>query len=246
MDTKTPFYLFGSENSQDYDVLVSVDEIPRNIDDAHEICKHWNDKLSKKLLTGKPLNCNIGVFGGVDGNQLIDCFKGTKDELSNVLFYTYDNHRQYFDNPIKSSVERDINEKVIRVCRFLITFYSRTDMRVEIKKALRGDALMKLKVIKKIDYTKMTDFPGKKDKIEDIYKVLSFQFGQVFSLIDGYESDSYTKNGIIKNYPELKNMLLRGTIGDSDLEALEEHRHRFIQYIELRKSSMKLVEVFRR
>ena len=50
----------------------------------------------------------------------------------------------------------------------------------------------------------MISFPGKKEKIEDIYKVIAFQFGQVFSLIDGFESDSYTKNGIIKNYPDLK------------------------------------------
>jgi hypothetical protein len=34
---ETPFYIFGSEDSQDYDVLVSVDDIPKNIDGAHNI-----------------------------------------------------------------------------------------------------------------------------------------------------------------------------------------------------------------
>ena len=47
LETKfdSPFYIFGSENSQDYDVLVSVNEIPQNIDAAHNICKYYNDKL---------------------------------------------------------------------------------------------------------------------------------------------------------------------------------------------------------
>jgi hypothetical protein len=238
-DIKTPFYLFGSENSTDYDVLVSVDAVPKNIDDAHNICKYWNDKLGKELLHGKPLNCNIGVFS--DG-ILLDCFKGTTEELNNVLYYTYDNHTQYFDNPIKSPVERDVNEKVIRVLRYIISFYSRTHLRTEIKPALRGDALMKLEVLKKIDFTKMTEFPGKKEKIEDIYKVLAFQFGQVFSLLDGFESDSYTKNGILNNYPELSNMLMRGIITDEDLYTLNKSRDRLIQYVESNKSSMRLKE----
>jgi hypothetical protein len=44
---ETPFYIFGSEDSQDYDVLVSVDHIPQNIDEAHNICKYYNDKLKR-------------------------------------------------------------------------------------------------------------------------------------------------------------------------------------------------------
>ena len=132
---ESPFYIFGSENSQDYDVLVSVDNIPKNIDDAHNICKYFNDKLSK-ILSDKPLNCNIGIF---DNNKIIKVFKGTCDELNNVLYYTYKNHKQYYPNPISKIVERDVNEKILRVARFIITFYSRTHLRPEIKLALRGD-----------------------------------------------------------------------------------------------------------
>lgn len=236
--TETPFYIFGSENSQDYDVLVSVDEIPQNIDLAHSICKDWNEKLSK-ILTDKPINSNLAIFG--DG-KILKVFKGTVDELINVLYYTYDNHKQYYPNPIKTPVKRDLNEKILRVARFIITFYSRTDLRTDIKTALRGDLRQKLSILKKLDFTKMVSFPGKKEKIEDIYKVIAFQFGQVFSLIDGFESDSYTKNGIIKNYPDLKKILNRSPLNYTDMEILNSYLHRFILEIESRIDSIKLIE----
>jgi len=236
--SETPFYIFGSENSQDYDIIVAVDEIPQNIDAAHNICKYWNDRLSKSL-TDKPLNCNLGVFR--DG-KLVDVFKGTVDELINVIYYTYDNHKQFYPNPISEPVVRDVDEKILRVARFLITFYSRTHLRAQIKAALRGNLKDKLEVLKQIDFTKMTEFPGKKERYEDIYKVISFQFGQVFSLIDGYEKDSYTKNGILKNYPDLKNMLTRNTLNTYDLETLNKYLDRFIKLIESRIDNIKLTE----
>lgn len=236
--SESQFYIFGSENSQDYDVIVSVDSIPQNIDEAHNICKYWNDKLSK-ILTDKPLNCNLGVF---KNGILVDCFKGTVDELINCIYYTYDNHKQYYPNPITKPIIRDTNEKILRVARFLITFYSRTNLRPQIKAALRGDLKLKLDVLKQIDFTKMMDFPGKKEKVEDIYKVIAFQFGQVFSLIDNHEPDSYTKNGIIKNYPDLKNIINRGLISSTDLEILNSYLLRFTQLIDSKLDTINLTE----
>jgi hypothetical protein len=236
--SETPFYIFGSENSQDYDIIVAVDEIPQNIDAAHNICKYWNDRLSK-TLTDKPLNCNLGVFR--DG-KLVDVFKGTVDELINVIYYTYNNHKQFYPNPISEPVVRDVDEKILRVARFLITFYSRTHLRTQIKAALRGDLKQKLKVLKQLDFTQMTEFPGKKERYEDIWKTISFQFGQLFSLIDGFEKDSYTKNGIINNYPDLSNMLKRQPLNKSDLEILNKYLERFIKLIESRIDNIKLTE----
>jgi hypothetical protein len=236
--TETPFYIFGSENSQDYDIIVAVDEIPRNIDAAHNICKEWNEKLSK-ILPDKPLNCNLGVF---ENGKLVDVFKGTVDELVNVIYYTYDNHKQFYPNPITEPIQRDVDEKILRVARFLITFFSRTNLRTQIKAALRGNLKMKLDVLKNIDYTKMTEFPGKHEKVQDIYKVIAFQFGQVFSLIDGHESDSYTKNGIIKNYPDLSNLLNRKPVSQKDLETLNKYLKRYTDLIESRIDTIRLME----
>lgn len=238
ISSENPFYIFGSENSQDYDVIVSVDDIPQNIDEAHNICKYWNDKLSK-ILPDKPLNCNLGIFK--DGT-IVKTFKGTSDELINVLYYTYDNHKQFYPNPISHPIERDVDLKIIRVARFLITFYSRTHLRVEIKAALKGDLKLKLNVLKKIDYTKMTEFTGKKERDDDVWKVIAFQFGQVFSLVDGHESDSYTKNDIIKNYPDLSNLLNRKVPNQNDLETLNSYLKRFIDLIESKIDTIRLTE----
>jgi len=233
---KNKYYLFGSENSQDYDVLVECSDIPENIEVAHLMCQNFNEELSK-ILTDKELNCNLIT---IKDNQIIDCFKGTCEELNNCLYYTYDNHKQLFKNPIISPVERDINEKILRVARFLITFYSRTELRTEIKSALRGNLLLKLEVLKKIDYVSMIDFPSKKEKLEDILKVIAFQFGQVFSLIDGYDSDSYTKNGILKNYPDLIDFINRNN--NYDLNILNRYLKRFIEIAEKDISKLRLIE----
>jgi hypothetical protein len=173
------YYLFGSENSLDYDILVECDSIPRDIHQAHAICKEFNDKLSL-IYTDKKINCNLIT---VKDNEIINCHKGTIDELNNCLFYTYNLHKQAFPNPILKSVERDLNEKILRVSRFILTFYSRTELRTEIKSALRGNLLQRLAVLKKIDFKTMTEFTDKKEKKEDIYKVLAFQLAQVLLMI---------------------------------------------------------------
>ena len=222
------YYIFGSENSQDYDIMVEVDSIPKDINQAHNMCKGFNDELSL-IYPDKEINSNLIL---IKDNKIIDCFKGTPDELNNCIFYTYNLHSQKYPIPVLSPVERDFNEKILRIARFIITFYSRTELRKEIKSALRGNLLMKLEVLKKIDFQKMSEFPDKKEKIEDIYKVLAFQFGQYESLRSGYESDSYTKNGIIKNYPNLSNLLNRGKIIEDDLIILNFYLKNFIGYIE--------------
>lgn len=234
-----PFWVFGSEDSQDYDVLVSVGSIPQDVDKAHDLCKFHNDVISKSALPDKPLNCNLGIF---EDGKLVEVFKGTVDELNNCIFYTYKNHKQFYPNPITKSVERDVDEKILRVARFIITFYSRTTLRPQIKAALRGDLKLKLDVLKQIDFETMREFTGKKENPEDVWKVIAFQFGQVFSLIDGYESDSYTKNGIIKNYPDLSPFLKRQSLSDSDFEVLNQYLQRFVDLIESKIETIKLTE----
>jgi len=230
------YYLFGSENSLDYDILVEVDSIPTDIDKAHNICKSFNEQLSL-IYPDKEINCNLIT---VNNNKIINCFKGTTEELNNCLYYTYDLHKQVFPNPILEPVERDVNEKILRVARFIITFYSRTELRKEIKSALRGNLLLKLEVLKKINFVKMTEFTDKKEKKEDIKKTIAFQFGQIFSLIDEYESDSYTKNGIIKNYSDLENFLNRNP--KHYLNILNHYLQRYINYIENNIGNLRLIE----
>jgi len=135
-----------------------------------------------------------------------------------------------------------LDEKILRVARFIISFYSRTELRTQIKSALRGDLKDKLEVLKKIDFTQMTEFPKKKERKEDIYKTLAFQFGQIFSLVDGFESESYTKTEIAKNYPDLENLLLRKEPNQDDLKSLNKYLNRFIELIESKIDTIKLTE----
>jgi len=225
---ENPFWIFGSEDSRDWDVIVSVDDIPSDISKSSDMCKYWNTELSKILLD-KPINSNLGIFRNGD---LLKVFKGTPDEVQNSIWYTYDKHKQFYPIPIDGPTDRDLSEKIIRVARFVLSFYSRTHLRSQIKSALRGNLGQRLEALKKIDFTKMTDFPGKNENPEDIWKVIAFQFGQVFSLIDGHESESYTKSGVIKNYPDLSNIIGRGGVGQKELETLNRYLDRFIKKVE--------------
>lgn len=226
----THFQIFGSENSQDYDVIVFVKSIPNDVSLASSMCKEYDKKISE-IINDKIINSNLGICR--DGN-IIDVFKGSPDEVNNALYYTYDLHNQIHPNIISSPVIRDVNHKIIRSTRGVLSFFSRTDMRSEIKTSLKGDINDRLKVLRKIDFEKMIDFPGKKEPKEDIYKIISFQYGQLFSLIDGFEKDSYTKNGIIRSYPKLSNLINRKDPSIEDLEYLNECNDRLIETIESR------------
>ena len=228
METETKlkkYQIFGSENSTDYDVIVFVDEIPKIIDDAHTLCKIYNEQLSK-ILTDKPLNSNLAV---INGGIISDVHKGTQDEVNNALYYTYDHHTQHHLNMVYRPLERDIDQKLLRVFRCILSFFSRSYLREKIKPALRGDLYMKIDVMKLIDFTTDKNFNSKKESLEDILKVVSFQYGQLFSLLDGNEKDSYTKNGIIKNYPQLSNMLNRKPTDEKDMITLNLFRDRLLE-----------------
>ena len=93
--------------------------------------------------------------------------------------------------------------------------------------------------MKMIDFEVMKDFPGKKESIKDIYKVMAFQFGQLFSLVDGFEKDSYTKSGLIQNYPDLAPMLRREELSEKDYKTLNIYLDRLIKLSELRVDKMR-------
>lgn len=214
--------------------MVFVDDIPNIIDDSHTLCKMYNEQLSH-ILTDKPLNCKLAI---VTDGFITDVFKGTTDEVNNALFYTYDLHKQYHALVIKEPVTREYDMKIIRASRSILSFFSRSELRSIIKPALRGDLRAKIPVLKSIDFEVMKDFPGKKEATKDIYKVLAFQFGQLFSLVDGFEKDSYTKSGIIKNYKDLAPMLMREELCDKDYIVLNTYLTRLIKLAEARVDKM--------
>lgn len=219
------FYIIGSPDSIDIDVFVQVDFISSNKTLEHERCKEYDISISKILLDKRPLNSNLIV---IKDAIIADCFKGSVDECNNILYYTHSIHNQLYPNPISRSLDRDLDLKVLRVTRCILSYFSRTDLRSTIKGALRKTIFEQLQVLRLINFN--NEIIGKKDRKEDIYKVIAFQFGQLFSLLGGYEKYSYTKGGIAKNYPDLKSFLMRRS--DLDMNILNEYLSRFISYLE--------------
>lgn len=195
------YNLFGSASSQDYDIAVKVETIPIT-DEAHQLCKQLNELLSVSF-PDKKINCNLVV---VSNGILVNCFKGTEDELNNAILDTYSLHRQDYPCFIETRLKRAVELKISRCIRGLLSMYSRTIWRPEIKQALRSNISEQIKVLNKIDFSSV--FPeAKKESLEDIYKMFAFQFGQTFGLIDGKEH--YTKETMAEAYPFLESFLFR-------------------------------------
>lgn len=226
------YQIFGSADSVDIDMMIFVDEL-QTIEGNHCLIKEYNEFFSSKY--DKKINCNLAVLK--DG-MVVDVFKGTADECNNSLYYTYDNHLniQDFPNQIEKLYDRSkrsiyFHIKLIRVARFILSFFSREpELREMIKPALKGDLLLRLKVLSKIDFTKYTTFPHKKEKHEDIYKVLAFQFAQCFGLRTNCEI--YSKSDAKNMFSYFSDMLDRKEITLKDLHLLNNSLELFITMCE--------------
>lgn len=209
------FQIFGSESSLYLDCMVFVDEIP-STQDSHELCEMYDEEITLVTGTTKEVNSNLAVL---KNGIIVDTFKGTAEECDNALYFTYDLHDQHFSNQIKGKIPRDVELKILRTCRVLLSFWSRSEHRPRIKEALRGDVHKKIEVISSIDIRKIHSI-GKNVTYIDYLKVMAFQLGQTLGLIDGIEL--YTKEDIAEEYPDLKPFLFRE--GTDSLEALEYYK----------------------
>lgn len=181
--------IFGSPTSQDYDIIVFVKAIP-----TIQICKKQCKDSAEQLIVkygDKPLNVNIAV---VTDGIITDCFKGMSDELNNSLFQTYGFHQQAFPNHIRRLMKRNVEPKILRSTRIILSYLSRTPYRTAIKMALKGDLKAKLEVLKTIDFEQNIVF--EKGIIVDIYKSIAFQAGQTLALLHGVEC--FSKQAVIE------------------------------------------------
>jgi len=222
------YQIFGSKDSIDYDVMVFVDRIG-NKQESHERVANF-DKILSELYPDKPLNCNLAI---VKYGIVTEVFKGTADEVNNMLCLTYDLHEQQHKLKITRLIGRDIDLKKLRTARVLLSFLSRTKHRTEIKKALKSDFIEKLKVLSDLDLSKIRDLGSRNVKWEDYLKVMSFQLGQTLALMDGIEL--YSKKEIGDKYPELKSMLSRE---GENLGALEIMKSMFVAHCSEELSDM--------
>lgn len=224
------YQIYGSASSKDYDVLVYVDKLG-SIQENHELIDVVNEELEilfKSLnKPSKKINANLGVLYN---GQVVDVFKGYTFEVNNSCYYTYSNHQQEHGNFVATPYEWTIemaHYKIKRCFRFILSFYSRIpELRKDIKAALRGDLIKRIEVLQKIDFTYHTEFPGKNELREDIYKTFAFQFAQTHALCNGIQI--YSKEDAIKMYFGLENCILRNEITVKDLDYLNSFKSSLI------------------
>ena len=165
--TELIYYQFGSENSQDVDLLVLVSQLG-----LIKTNKKRVEAIEKKLQENyqKELNVNLGVLR--DG-KIEEVFKGSTDEVNNSVFLTYDLHPQKFSLKIDSLVKRDVDLKIIRTLRIILSFLSRTKKRPEVKQALKMNVKDQILFLNKED---LSEYRTKEDlgkmavSLEDYYK----------------------------------------------------------------------------
>ena len=230
------FNVFGSASSSDRDVLVFLDKIP-SLPECKLLAKEMDQSINDIYGDDKLANTNFAV---VKDGVLSEVFKGTVDEVNNSLYQTYYLHDQRFAKMVVKMVPRNKEQKLLRVARILLAFYSRTSYRTEIKLALHGDLYLKLKVLSEMDFSIPVDF-GKNGSREDVYKNIAFQLGQILALYKGAEL--YSKEDIANTFSDLTPFLKRENLLDTDLINLEMRKKEFTDLIsrEIGKLS-KLVE----
>lgn len=207
-----PIIIHGSENSLDRDAYIIVPENMNN-QDSKALCSEY-----------KELNANLIK---VENGNVVWSYKGTKDECNNSILKTYHLHKQEFENPITSLVQRDYGLKMLRTIRGILSYCSRTQWRVEVKKALSSKSLdEKIEVLKMIDLEEIKDF--EKNTVIEAYKYLAFQMGQTLALLQD-NVELFTKNLVIDYYPELKDYLNRTP---SNAVMLNNFYKKFVDYLE--------------
>lgn len=204
-------YVHGSEDSLDVDVYYVFDKMP-------------SFKECQAFCSNKEENRNIIV---VENGVVVDCFKGTVDEVNNGLMKTYCLHNQEHPLIVKNKLERDVLIKAVRVLRCLLSHCSRTQYREDVKRALKSSSWEeKIEVLNSIDFYSIKSF-GKSGSKEDVYKVFAFQLGQFFGLTK--DEEYYTKSEVEQAYPRLGVYLYRKK--DRDISLLVKFVNIFADFI---------------
>lgn len=192
VDTRITYYVHGSEDSTDRDVMYVLDEMPELIE-CKRICDgNGND------------NGNIVV---VKDGVVSAAFKGSPDEVNNALFYTYNLHEQEFPLAVTRTVPRDIILKDIKVVRKILSAFSRTQFRSTVKAALNGTWQTRIATMRDLDYHAIDFSSIPRTTAVDLLKSFAFQIGQAMALHEGKEL--YTKRTVAEYFPELTDALYR-------------------------------------
>lgn len=207
------YYVFGSQDSLDTDILVLVESLGTTEENKKKT-KEYEAILQAKF--DKQVNVNLGIMGEL---TLTHVFKGSVDEVNNSIQRTYSLHAQVTPLKIKKSIPRDIQLKILRGTRGAVSFISRTQHRQVVKAALQGDLRARIDALDSIDFS--VPLESSKYPVRDVLKQTAFQLGQVLCLLKGVEV--YTKAELSVAIPELKSFLYREeNVELSDFEKIKQ------------------------
>lgn len=209
-------FTHGSEDSLDHDVYAIFEEIP-TFKEAKEYCNSLSPEMNANILVIKD-----GVVSW--------CFKGTVDECNNSLFRTYELHEQEHELPIMELITRDYEDKIVRTVRGLLSYFSRTELRLDIKKALRTTSFEeKMTTLRQCILSRDIDF--KKTSHIELFKFYAFQIGQTRALVED-DIELFSKSQVAAHYPSVKDHLYRKT--DSDELSIQAFFIDFLDFLEER------------
>lgn len=206
------YYIHGSSDSTDKDVIYVFDTLPSVVE-----CKKFCD--GKGINNGNIITVNDGV--------VTSAFKGSIDEVNNSLFSTYSLHEQEYPLLITRKVERDVILKDIRVVRKILSTFTRTQHRKIVKEALRGSWQDKINLLKNLDYASIDLDNVEKSSKKDLLKSFAFQIGQALALHNGVEL--YTKREIREYFPDLEPYIQRN---DTSPDKMVEYIRKYATLLE--------------
>jgi len=228
-DFPYPYYQYGSSNSTDSDVIISIPSTVMPI--GQELRK----RFVRQLLDDFNLdwNATLAVF---EEGVMVDTIynKSWIDSLNNAFFETYKYHIQFFEIPVSRVIQRNKTLAIYKTVRTVLTFLTRTPLRKTIKPILKGihPFYLKLGVLKNIDFNDFETFNQKNAPDIDIWKILAFYIGQNILLIRK-DIEVYTKDDLLIYYPELSSFILRKSITKNDKMFLSELKNDWLIAVKL-------------
>lgn len=217
------YNIFGSENSYDYDIMVYVDSLP-SIQECKELCKDLELGYDLEIGHDKKRNVNLAVLSE---GKIVDVFKGSPDECNNSVFQTYHLHEkeghwnlQAHPLQVNGMVDRDVELKLARGLRVILSFLSRTSYRKFVKSALKGTTSDKLFVLENIILADIKDL-NKNVSITEFYKTVAFQIVQCMALMEGIEI--YTKGDACYYCTPLSDYLYRFPCSGHELDVQKQN-----------------------
>lgn len=212
------YNIFGSSDSLDYDIAVKVNSLS-SIEKNKKLISSVEEQFKEKF-SDKPLNCNLVI---VKNNMIVECHKGTPDEVNNSVLRTYSFHKQEFPCFVSKLDSRDRLLKILRATRTILSFCSRTPFREIIKDALKSNYSVQFEVLSNLPIIKIYEAGlgnTKNITMKHFLKKSAFQIVQVLGLIsDNFEY--YTKQEIVYEYPLLYNIMYEQNISTNDVVYLQ-------------------------